>query len=66
MNMSIGHLWDTMPMFAKFIWLVLAIMSVWSLSTAIGKWWNLRKARRCRATFEEALDEELEPFTFDR
>ena len=62
MNMSIGHLWDTMPMFAKFIWLVLAIMSVWSLSVAIGKWWNLRKAqaetRRFAPEFSQFLEED--------
>jgi biopolymer transport protein ExbB/biopolymer transport protein TolQ len=62
MNMSIGHLWETMPMFAKFIWLVLAIMSVWSLSVAIGKWWNLRKAqaetRRFAPEFSQFLEED--------
>jgi biopolymer transport protein ExbB/biopolymer transport protein TolQ len=49
-------------MFAKFIWLVLAIMSVWSLSVAIGKWWNLRKAqaetRRFAPEFSQFLEED--------
>ena len=62
MNMSIGYLWEHMPLFAKFIWLVLAIMSVWSLSVAIGKWWNLRKAqaetRRFAPEFSQFLEED--------
>ena len=42
---SLSELWASMPLFAKIIWFVLAIMSVWSLSVAIDKWWGLRKAQ---------------------
>ena len=42
---SLGELWTTMPVFAKIIWFALAVMSIWSLSVAIGKWWGLRKAQ---------------------
>jgi len=59
---SLAELWETMPMFAKIIWLVLAIMSVWSLSVAIGKWWGLRKAqaetRKFAPEFAQFLEED--------
>ena len=62
MQMDLGHLWTTMPGFAKGIWFVLAIMSIWSLSTAIGKWWNLRKAqaetRKFAPEFSQFLEED--------
>ncbi len=62
MQMDIGHLWETMPWFAKFIWFVLAAMSIWSLSVAIGKWWNLRKAqaetRKFAPEFSQFLEED--------
>jgi len=62
MNLSIGYLWEHMPLFAKFIWLVLLIMSVWSLSVSVGKWWNLRKAqaetRRFAPEFSQFLEED--------
>ena len=44
MDLSIGYIWEHSPVFAKMIWLILAIMSLWSLTVAFGKWWNLRKA----------------------
>ena len=62
MHLSISELWATMPWFAKFIWLVLAIMSVWSLSVSISKWWNLRKAqaetRKFAPEFAQFLEED--------
>src|SRR5687767_15794882 len=62
MQMDLGHLWATMPAFAKGIWFVLAIMSIWSLSVAIGKWWNLRKAqaetRKFAPEFSQFLEED--------
>jgi biopolymer transport protein ExbB/biopolymer transport protein TolQ len=62
MQMSLSHLWAEMPLFAKLIWLVLAIMSVWSLSVAISKWWGLKKAqaetRRFAPEFAQFLEED--------
>jgi biopolymer transport protein ExbB/biopolymer transport protein TolQ len=62
MSMSLSHLWQTMPVFAKIIWLVLAIMSVWSLSVAISKWWSLKKAqtetRKFAPEFAQFLEED--------
>src|SRR5688572_25243985 len=60
MQMDIGHLWETMPWFAKFIWFVLAAMSIWSLSVAIGKWWNLRKAQQGTRKFPPEFSQFLE------
>ena len=62
MSLSLSHLWATMPVFAKIIWLVLAIMSVWSLSVAISKWWSLKKAqtetRKFAPEFAQFLEED--------
>ena len=45
MNLSLLDLWNQMGPFAKGIVFVLAIMSVWSLSISIKKWWDLRAAQ---------------------
>ena len=60
MNMSIGYIWTHSPLFAKGIWLVLAVMSLWSLSTAFGKWWNLRKAQKETLKFAPEFSQFLE------
>ena len=60
MNMSFAHLWETMPWFAKFIWAILAIMSIWSLSTGISKWWGLRKAQKETIKFAPEFSQFLE------
>jgi biopolymer transport protein ExbB/biopolymer transport protein TolQ len=60
MNMSIGFIWEHSPPFAKGIWIVLAIMSLWSLSVAFGKWWNLRKAQKETLKFAPEFSQFLE------
>jgi biopolymer transport protein ExbB/biopolymer transport protein TolQ len=60
MHLSIGELWTQSPMFAKGIWLVLAIMSFWSMTVAIGKWWNLRRAQRETLKFTPEFSQFLE------
>ncbi len=60
MNMSIGYIWEHSPVFAKGIWLVLAIMSLWSLSVAFGKWWSLRKAQKETLKFAPEFSQFLE------
>lgn len=60
MNMSIGYIWEHSPVFAKGIWLVLAIMSLWSLSVAFGKWWGLRKAQKETLKFAPEFSQFLE------
>lgn len=62
MEMDLAHIWATTTWFAKGVWVVLAIMSVWSLSVSIGKWWNLRKAqaetRKFAPEFSQFLEED--------
>jgi biopolymer transport protein ExbB/biopolymer transport protein TolQ len=60
MNLSIGELWTKSPMFAKGIWFVLSIMSFWSMTVAIGKWWNLRKAQKETLKFTPEFSQFLE------
>jgi biopolymer transport protein ExbB/biopolymer transport protein TolQ len=60
MDMSIGFIWQHSPPFAKGIWIVLAVMSLWSLSTAFGKWWSLRKAQKETLKFAPEFSQFLE------
>ena len=60
MNMNIQELWHEIPLFAKFIWLILAVMSVWSLSVAVAKWWSLRKAQKETIRFAPEFSQFLE------
>lgn len=62
MNISLIELWHSMGWFAKFIVFVLAGMSIWSLSIAIKKWWELKKAqeetRKFAPEFSQFLQED--------
>jgi len=62
MNLSLIDLWHSMGYFAKGIVWVLAIMSVYSLTIMIQKWWGLRKAqqetRRFAPEFSQFLEED--------
>ena len=60
MNMDIGYIFEHSPPFAKGIWFVLAVMSLWSLTVAIGKWWNLRKAQKETLKFAPEFSQFLE------
>lgn len=60
MNINIQDIWTHTPFFGKFLWGVLAFMSVWSLSTAISKLWNLRKAQRETIKFAPEFSQFLE------
>lgn len=60
MEMSIGHIWEASPPFAKGIWILLAAMSLWSLSTSFGKWWSLRKAQKETLKFAPEFSQFLE------
>ena len=61
-NQSLSELWATTAPFARIIWFFLAVMSIWSLSVAIGKWWGLRKAqaetRKFAPEFAQFLEED--------
>src|ERR687886_2466201 len=62
MNLSLLELWRSMGWFAKGIVFVLALMSVFSLSIMIQKWWRLRKAqaetRKFAPEFSQFLEED--------
>ena len=60
MNMDIGYIFEHSPPFAKGIWFVLAVMSLWSLTVAFGKWWNLRKAQAETLKFAPEFSQFLE------
>jgi biopolymer transport protein ExbB/TolQ len=69
MEVDLLHLWDEAGTFARFIIILLAIMSVISLSTAAAKWYRFSRSRRATRKFapefarflqEEQLDEAIE------
>ena len=46
MDLSLLGLWHQMGNFAKGIVVVMAIMSIYSLTIMVSKWWSLRKAQK--------------------
>jgi len=62
MNLSLMHLWAQMAWFARGIVVVLLIMSIFSLSIAVQKWWRLRRAqaetRKFAPEFSRFLEED--------
>ena len=60
MNMDIGYIFEHSPPFAKGIWFTLVVMSLWSLTVAMGKWWNLRKAQKETLKFAPEFSQFLE------
>jgi biopolymer transport protein ExbB len=60
MNLSLIDLFNSMGYFAKGIVFVLAVMSIYSLSIMIGKWWSLRKAQKETRKFAPEFSQFLE------
>ena len=60
MELSIGHLWDTMSNFVRGVTIVMIAMSLWSLQVMIAKWWNLRKAQKETVKFAPEFSQFLE------
>ena len=62
MQLSLADIFQQMGGFAKFIVFVLFAMSIWSLSIAIKKWWELKKAqaetRKFAPEFSQFLEED--------
>src|SRR5918993_3653315 len=62
MNMSLVELWHTMGWFAKGIVYTMALMSIWSLTVMMQKWWRLRQAqaetRKFAPEFSQFLEED--------
>ena len=60
MNLSLTDLYNSMGPFAKGIVYTLAIMSVWSLTIMIQKWWYLRAAQNQTRKFAPEFSQFLE------
>ena len=60
MNLSMIEMWHSMGYFAKGIVWTLAIMSVYSLTIMIQKWWGLRKAQQETRKFAPEFSQFLE------
>lgn len=60
MHLSLIDLWGQMAGFARGIVYTLAIMSVWTLSISIKKWWELRAAQRETRKFAPEFSQFLE------
>jgi biopolymer transport protein ExbB/biopolymer transport protein TolQ len=62
MDLSLIEMWGSMGYFAKGVVIVMAIMSIWSLSVMIAKWWNIRAAqaetRKFAPEFSQFLEED--------
>src|SRR6476660_4535392 len=62
MQLSLLDIFNQMGNFAKGIVFVLALMSIWSLSIAIKKWWDLKQAqvetRKFAPEFSQFLEED--------
>src|SRR5437868_11882046 len=60
MQLSLLDIYNPMGNFAKGIVYVLAIMSIWSLSIAVKKWWDLRSAQKETRKFAPEFSQFLE------
>src|SRR5437763_14108005 len=60
MDLSLIRMWHAMHAFARGIVLVMAIMSVYSLTIMVSKWWNLRKAQKETIKFAPEFSQFLE------
>ena len=60
MHMNLQDIWTSTPLFGKIIWAILALMSIWSMSTGIGKIWTLRKAQKETVKFAPEFSQFLE------
>jgi biopolymer transport protein ExbB/biopolymer transport protein TolQ len=62
MDLSLAGLWAAMGSVAKGIVIVLAIMSIYSLTVMVSKWWSLRSAqaetRKFAPEFSQFLEED--------
>jgi biopolymer transport protein ExbB len=62
MDVSLLEMWHSMGLFAKGVVVVMALMSIYSLSVMIAKWWNIRAAqaetRKFAPEFSQFLEED--------
>src|SRR5687768_5868354 len=60
MDLSLVNMWAIMGPFAKGIVIVMALMSVYSLTIMVSKWWNLRQAQKETRKFAPEFSQFLE------
>lgn len=60
MDLSLMDMWSSMGSFAKGIVFVMAIMSIYSLTVMVSKWWSLRKAQKETVKFAPEFSQFLE------
>ncbi|MDQ2664428.1 MAG: MotA/TolQ/ExbB proton channel family protein [Gemmatimonadota bacterium] len=60
MDLSLMDMWSTMGSVAKGIVFILAIMSIYSLTVMVSKWWSLRKAQKETIKFAPEFSQFLE------
>ena len=60
MDLSLAGLWAAMGNFAKGIVIVMALMSIYSLTIMVSKWWNLRSAQQETRKFAPEFSQFLE------
>jgi biopolymer transport protein ExbB len=60
MDLSLMDMWSTMGTFARGIVFVMAIMSIYSLTVMVSKWYSLRKAQKETIKFAPEFSQFLE------
>jgi biopolymer transport protein ExbB/biopolymer transport protein TolQ len=60
MDMSLKGMWLQMGMFAKGVVVVMAIMSIYSITIMVSKWWALRQAQQESRKFAPEFSQFLE------
>ncbi len=60
MDLSLMEMWHVMGTFARGIVFTMLIMSVYSLTVMVSKWWNLRKAQKETIKFAPEFSQFLE------
>src|ERR1043166_6300518 len=60
MELSVMGLWRNMGLFARGVGIVLAIMSMYSLTIMVAKWWALRQAQKESRKFAPEFSQFLE------
>ena len=60
MDLSLMDMWGQMGSFARGIVVVMAIMSIYSLTVMVSKWWSLRKAQKETIKFAPEFSQFLE------
>ena len=60
MSVSIHEMWEQMGWFVRGVTITMALMSVYSLTVMVSKWWNLRKAQKETIKFAPEFSQFLE------